>query len=87
MPGGQLARGLACKSKNAHEQVTTGPPNNPALPARLVLTVSFVLSPAIGLFVTVASAMRQHRRQLDLSVERTGRHDFTVRDKPARLAG
>jgi len=30
----------------------------------LVLTACFVLSPAIGLFVTVASAMRKHCREL-----------------------
>jgi hypothetical protein len=41
--------------KKAHEQVTAGSPNIPAFPARLVLTASFVLSPAIGLFC--------HRRQ------------------------
>ena len=38
-----------------------------------------MLSPAIGLFVTVASAMRKHCRQLDASVEASGPHDFTVR--------
>ena len=32
--------------------------NDPALPARLVLTGSFVLSPAIGLVVTVVRVMR-----------------------------
>ena len=57
MPGGQLARSLACKSKKAHEQVTTGPPNNPALPARLVLTVFFVLSPETG-FLSPSPAQR-----------------------------
>jgi hypothetical protein len=51
----------------------------------MVLTGSFVLSPAIGLFVTVASAMPKHRCQLDLSVERPGPHDFTVRDRRIRL--
>jgi hypothetical protein len=45
----------------------------------LVLTACFVLSPAIGLFVTVASAMRKHCRQLDASVEASGPHDFAVR--------
>jgi phosphate/sulfate permease len=41
------------QSKKAHELVTTGSPNIPAFPARMVLTVSFVLSPVIGLLVTV----------------------------------
>jgi hypothetical protein len=31
------------RSKKAHELVTTGSPNIPAFPARMVLTVSFVL--------------------------------------------
>jgi hypothetical protein len=38
-----------------------------------------VLSPVIGLFVTVAGAMRKHCRQLDISVEMSGPHDFAVR--------
>jgi hypothetical protein len=33
--------------------VATGSPETPGLPCAMVLTVSFVLSPAIGLFVTV----------------------------------
>jgi hypothetical protein len=33
--------------------VTTGHRSNPAFPHAMVLTASFVLSPAIGLFVTV----------------------------------
>jgi hypothetical protein len=51
----------------------------------LVLTVSFVLSPAIGFLVTVASAMRKHCRQLDASVEASGPHDFAVRSRAVRL--
>ena len=42
-------------------------------------TVSFVLSPEIGLVVSVADAMRKHCRQLDASVEAPGPHDFAVR--------
>jgi len=45
----------------------------------MVLTVSFVLSPVIGLLVTVVRAMPKHRRQLDASVEASGPHDFAVR--------
>jgi hypothetical protein len=50
-------RSLVSKNKR-HELVTTGPPNDPAFPARLVLTASFVLSPATGLFVTVTPEKR-----------------------------
>jgi hypothetical protein len=39
------------------------------------LTVSFVLSPVTGLFVTVACSFR---RQLDASVGASGPHDFAV---------
>jgi hypothetical protein len=45
----------------------------------MVLTVSFVLAPVIGLFVTVIVAMREHPRQLDSGVEESGPHDFIVR--------
>jgi hypothetical protein len=49
----------------------------------MVLTDSFALFPAIGLFVTVIGAMQKHRRQLSISVEMPEPHDFTVR-KPTR---
>jgi hypothetical protein len=45
----------------------------------MVLTVSFALSPEIGLGVSVAGAMRKHCRPLDVSVETSGPHDFAVR--------
>jgi hypothetical protein len=46
------------KNKKAHEQSHRRfDPVNPAFPARMVLTVSFVLSPAIGLSC--------HRRRRD----------------------
>ena len=79
MPGAQCTRSLACKSKKAHEVVTTGSPEQPGIPRAMVLTVSFVLSPVIGLCC--------HRRQqvttcqLDASVEASGPHDFTVRNQ------
>jgi hypothetical protein len=47
----------------------------------MVLTVSFALSPVIGLFVTVVS---RSLRQLDASVEASGPHDFTVRVSAVR---
>jgi hypothetical protein len=43
----------------------------------MVLTVSFVLSPVIGLFVTVVARIVPARRSI--SVEMPGPHDFTVR--------
>jgi hypothetical protein len=36
---------------------------DPAFPARMVLTVSFVLSLVIGLFVTIPRAMQKHCRE------------------------
>jgi hypothetical protein len=51
----------------------------------MVLTVSFELSLAIGLFVTIPAVMRQHHRPVNASVEASGPHDFTVRDKCLRL--
>jgi hypothetical protein len=50
----------------------------------MVLTACFVLSPAIGLFVTVTGAMRKHCRPLDASVEASGPHDFAVREQRFR---
>ena len=49
MPGARPHPQPRMRMKKAHELVTTGQPNNPAFPARLVLTVSFALSPVIGL--------------------------------------
>jgi hypothetical protein len=49
----------------------------------MVLTVSFVLSPAIGFFVTVSGAMREHCRQIDFGIEKPGPHDFAVRRRPS----
>src|SRR4051794_20310913 len=37
------------QSKKAYELVTTGKPDDPAFPHAVVLTVSFVISPVIGL--------------------------------------
>ena len=54
MPGARRTRSLACKVKK-HTSVTTVAPDHPAFPHAMVLTVYFVLSPAIGLVC--------HRRQ------------------------
>jgi hypothetical protein len=61
--------------------VTTVTPGTPGIPRAMVLTVSFVISPVIGLCC--------HRRQqvttcqLDASVEASGPHDFAVREPRA----
>src|ERR1700728_2317662 len=52
----------------------------------MVLTVYSALSPAIGLFVTVVSAMRKRCRQLDISVEISGPRGLAVRLKRVRRA-
>ena len=78
--------GLVCEMKKHTSKFTTGTSHQPTFPARMVLTVSFVLSPAIGLFVTVTGAMRKHRRQFDASVEASRPHDFAVRVSCVRLA-
>jgi len=49
MPGVLRTRSLVCKQKT-HELVTTGPPKQSGIPCAMVLTVSFVLSSATGLF-------------------------------------
>jgi|SRR4051794_14210383 hypothetical protein len=72
------------QSKKAYELVTTGKPDDPAFPHAVVLTVSFVISPVIGLDC--------HRRfarlsaKLDASVEASEPHDFAVRVQPRSSA-
>jgi hypothetical protein len=44
----------------------------------MVLTVSFVLSPAIG-FVATVPAQCKALAQIDAGIEASGPHDFTVR--------
>jgi len=73
-----MRRGKKCaRSHHGHTGITRHSPRNG-------FTVSFVLSPAIGLFC------HRHRRncfhRLDTSVEMSGPHDFTVRFGLARLA-
>jgi hypothetical protein len=63
----------------------TGSPETFRHSLRDGLTVSFVLSPEIGLCVSVVGAMREHCRQLAASVEASGPHDFAVRDTRNRL--
>jgi hypothetical protein len=54
MPGARRTRS-PCAKGSKHTVVTTVAPEHPAFPHAMVLTVSFVLSPVTGLFVTVAN--------------------------------
>jgi hypothetical protein len=50
MPGAWRTHSLVCELKKAYERSHHGQAGgNPAFPARMVLTVSFVISPVIGL--------------------------------------
>ena len=63
-PGVRCARSLVCKIKNirvSHHRFTGS--IRPSL--HNGFTASFVLAPETGLVVSVASAMREHRRRLD----------------------
>src|SRR3954467_13481437 len=72
------------QSKKAYELVTTGRPDDPAFPHTMVLTVSFVISPVIGLVC--------HRRfavdpqNLTPAFKASGPHDFAVRVQPRSSA-
>jgi hypothetical protein len=50
----------------------------------MVLTVSFVISPAIGLYCHRHPRDAKHHRELDASVEASEPHDFAVRFSAAR---
>jgi hypothetical protein len=56
MPGAERTRSSVCRK--THEVVTTGVPSDAAFPARMVLTVSFVLAPETGLVVSVPPEKR-----------------------------
>jgi hypothetical protein len=76
MPGAQCTRSLACEIKQSTRASSPQVHQvHPAFPHAMVLTVSFVLSPAIGLFVTVVCASS---RRLDAGVEASEPHDFAV---------
>jgi len=73
-----MRRGKKCaRSNHGHTGITRHSPRNG-------FTVSFVLSPAIGLFCH--RHLRNCFHRLDTSVEMSGPHDFTVRFGLARLA-
>ena len=76
MPGARCARSLAC-SKKTRELVTTVTPESPGIPRAMVLTVSFALSSATGLFCY--RRLQVTTCKLDASVGASGPHDFAVR--------
>ena len=67
---------------DAHEYSQQSHRNRPAFPHAMVLTASFALSSAIGFLATVVS--ENVSRQLDASIEASGPHDFSVRDRCPR---
>jgi hypothetical protein len=81
MPGAWCARSRACSVVNTRVS-HHGHTETPGIPRAMVLTVSFALSPVIGLCC--------HRRladtsaKLDASVGASGPHDFTVRRSAVR---
>jgi hypothetical protein len=74
MPGAGCARSLVCEMKKHTSVVTTVTPESPGIPRAMVLTVSFVLSPATGLSC--------HRRLADSYLRNltpaSGRQDHTT---------
>jgi hypothetical protein len=79
MPGARCTRSLVCKgwwsTRASSPQVHR---EHPAFPHAMVLTVSFALSPVIGLFCH-RRFTEMHSAKLDASVEASGPHDFAVR--------
>jgi len=82
MPGARRARSLACSVKNTRVS-HHGRAGSPGIPRAMVLTVSFVLSPVIGL--SCHRRLADYPAKLDAGVEASGPHDFAVRDSAARL--
>jgi hypothetical protein len=83
---GHASAPAALRAKIQNKQVShhrfTGHPRSSL---RDGLRLYSVLSPAIGLFVTVIGAMGQHRQQLHASVQAPRPHDFVVRGLRIRL--
>ncbi len=77
MPGARRARSLACKNRKHTSVATTVTPETPGIPYAMVLTVSFVISPVIGL--CCHRRLRDTSHRLDASVEASEPHDFAVR--------
>jgi hypothetical protein len=77
-----MRRSLACSVKNTRVS-HHGHTGSPGIPYAMVLTVSFVLSPVIGL---VCHRHPRFSRRLDAGVEASGPHDFAVRVSAIRQA-
>src|SRR5712672_1513178 len=75
MPVAPAASCALCIGKK-HTSIRV-PRNHPAFPHAMVLTVSFALSPVIGL--SCHRRRWSYLRRLDASVEASGPHDFAVR--------
>ena len=78
MPGARCARSRAwcvVSTRVSHH----GHAGTPGIPRAMVLTVSFVLSPVIGLSCHRRRCDTKYHHRLDASVEASGPHDFAVR--------
>jgi hypothetical protein len=86
MPGAQQAPAASRGEKQKpHERSHHGYAENTRHSrTRMVLTVSFVISPAIGL--SCHRRMQVTTCKLDASVEASGPHDFAVREAGQRTA-
>jgi hypothetical protein len=84
MPGAQPAPAASHGKNSNHTSVVTTVTAGFTRHSRtrMVLTVSFVLFPAIGLSCHRRRSDAKHRCQLDASVETSEPHDFTVRAAP-----
>ena len=81
MPGARCTRSRACISSKARALVTTSPPEHPAFPHAMVLTVYFVLS-------LVTRLCCHHRRRIT-SADLTpaiGRQDHTTSPSASALS-
>ena len=82
MPGARCTRSLICKKVKAYERSHREVHRlHPAFPHAMVLTVSLVLFPVIGLCCHRRQRSCLHR--LDASVEASEPHHFAVREKRA----
>jgi hypothetical protein len=80
------APAASCVKNKTHELVTTGTPQQSGIPRAMVLRFRSCSSRRSGFLVSVAGAMRSHRRLLDVSVETPEPHDFAVRPNAPRPA-
>jgi hypothetical protein len=80
------APAVSCAVKKAHEVVTTGSPNSPAFPAQWFYGLFRALLGEPGLIATVTPEKQLASHGLDLSVGRSGPHDFAVRKSIVRLS-